>query len=506
MPKLSGRRLRTNLPAFVAVACLVPRCLGQDCEAYAAAADAGPELKINHAQFVGTHNSYHVAEPALASAPTFNFTHAPFGEQLEAGVRGFELDLYYDITAGVFRVLHAPLIDQRSSCSLLSECLSIVRSWSDRHPSHYPILIYMEFKGFVRSGADATDKSNACLLSDLGPAIACIFTKCATASEAISCVFSNCVAQMGEASQKHPTCYECAQQAAMNSGPGTLALNHAVQHCMRLPSDQPQLDLDIVQKDAARLAAILETAAPVLDALLDSSFPASRRVSPQNLTGGLSGYANTGAANFWPEVRASRGTAMFWLDPAFAWPLDVQPTRPYFLDGVDNVMKNIAITSTTQESSLAQIVSEGVLLRAYFPGGGFSEGDAWRAGAHAPFTNHPPTLALAPGGPATWPGLAPGQHFWMGGTAAPVGCNPATVSGDLGCTAQLLEDPAHLQCGKVQIAPTASPTLAPSAPPTEEQTVAASQRQQVVVSGTIGITLRFVVVGMQAFSAIFWRA
>ncbi|KAL4428535.1 hypothetical protein ABPG75_002624 [Micractinium tetrahymenae] len=45
------------------------------------------------------------------------------------------------------QVLHIPDFDFRSSCLLLTECLAEVKAWSDAHPAHLPILLYMEVKG-----------------------------------------------------------------------------------------------------------------------------------------------------------------------------------------------------------------------------------------------------------------------------------------------------------------------------------------------------------------------
>lgn len=102
---------------------------------------------------VGTHNSYHLApDPkVIAAASAFdrgaqgwNYTHPPLSEQLDAGVRSFEIDLNY--VAGEIRVFHVPHLDEGSTCPLFVDCLANVLAWSEAHPKHVPITILMEIK------------------------------------------------------------------------------------------------------------------------------------------------------------------------------------------------------------------------------------------------------------------------------------------------------------------------------------------------------------------------
>lgn len=61
---------------------------------------------------LGTHNSYHQAPPAellaalggLTAGPllAWQYSHPPIGEQLDAGVRAFELDAFWDPSGGLF--------------------------------------------------------------------------------------------------------------------------------------------------------------------------------------------------------------------------------------------------------------------------------------------------------------------------------------------------------------------------------------------------------------------
>lgn len=112
-----------------------------------------PGLRMNQIQVIGTHNSYHVnpgpAQLALYKAVTpeaaaWDYTHPPLDEQLSCGVRSFELDLYW--RNGTWAVFHVPILDARSSCPTLEECLSTVRAWSVANPGHVPISFLLEIK------------------------------------------------------------------------------------------------------------------------------------------------------------------------------------------------------------------------------------------------------------------------------------------------------------------------------------------------------------------------
>lgn len=150
-------------------------------------------LRLNHIQIMGTHNSYH---PSSAPEPmatvvleqysfykslTGEYRHKPLYEQLDQlGVRHLELDVNADPDGGNFserpllatigaktatgiaaldqpgiKVFHVPQIDAESTCPLFTECLSIVKRWSDEHAGHVPIIIMIEIKDidFFQTGA-----------------------------------------------------------------------------------------------------------------------------------------------------------------------------------------------------------------------------------------------------------------------------------------------------------------------------------------------------------------
>ena len=103
-------------------------------------------LRINHLQVKATHNSYHIA-PSDPTIPDWSYTHSPLDVQLdEEGVRGVELDLYWDDERATILVMHVPLVDPKSTCETLAECLQTLRGWSDFHPGHHPIFVQLEPK------------------------------------------------------------------------------------------------------------------------------------------------------------------------------------------------------------------------------------------------------------------------------------------------------------------------------------------------------------------------
>jgi hypothetical protein len=116
--------------------------------------DAVPStLRLDHLQGLGTHNSYHLAPSAPIQA--WSYSHRPLDEQLEIGVRQFELDLFHDAEAGDFEVLHIRSIDEQTTCPTLTECLTTMSAWSQTHPHHHPIVVLLEPKDSVNEAGAA---------------------------------------------------------------------------------------------------------------------------------------------------------------------------------------------------------------------------------------------------------------------------------------------------------------------------------------------------------------
>ncbi len=103
-------------------------------------------LRVHHLQAKATHNSYHLRpdEPIVE----WDYEHAPLGEQLaRQGVRGVELDLNFDPRCERMEVYHVRVLDERSSCRLLTDCLLALRTFSEANPGHHPLMVHLEPKG-----------------------------------------------------------------------------------------------------------------------------------------------------------------------------------------------------------------------------------------------------------------------------------------------------------------------------------------------------------------------
>lgn len=138
-------------------------------------------VRLNEIQVLGTHNSYHIQpqEPLFSALvlfdPTFlgfEYTHPPLDQQFEfQGIRQIELDVFADPQGGLysqrralialgqspdsglpeldepgFKVLHVQDVDFETTCLTFVSCLQTVKTWSDGHPAHLPIMILVEVK------------------------------------------------------------------------------------------------------------------------------------------------------------------------------------------------------------------------------------------------------------------------------------------------------------------------------------------------------------------------
>ena len=127
-------------------------------------------LRLNQSQVIGTHNSYHAASNAEtlrlinAAAVAWDVSHPSLPEQLDGGIRGFELDVFVDDEGGRFanpvgflgrghderfdppgfKVFHVPDLDQNSVCPTLAGCLQDLAAWSAAHPGHLPAMVMLE--------------------------------------------------------------------------------------------------------------------------------------------------------------------------------------------------------------------------------------------------------------------------------------------------------------------------------------------------------------------------
>lgn len=118
---------------------------------FSALSDA--QLQLQHLQLKGSHNSYHRA-PRFSLSKQWRYTHSPLEVQLSAdGVRQIELDVRYD--RGEILVGHLPLVDGRTTCRSLRDCLATLKQWSRAHSAHVPVFVFIEPKeDLVPSGLD----------------------------------------------------------------------------------------------------------------------------------------------------------------------------------------------------------------------------------------------------------------------------------------------------------------------------------------------------------------
>ncbi len=160
-----------------------------------AAPDAGAtpaELRLNHIQVKGSHNSYHV-EPGQGAidvmikfrpdAYLLQYSHDPLTVQFEdQGVRQIELDVYADPAGDLayppkgtpgWKVAHIEQVDMRSTCPLLTDCLEEMLAWSDANPTHVPITVLLELKDTddIPIGGHVPVPIDAALLHDLDSTI-----------------------------------------------------------------------------------------------------------------------------------------------------------------------------------------------------------------------------------------------------------------------------------------------------------------------------------------------
>lgn len=145
------------------------------------------DLRLNQVQVIGSHNSYHIApEPELLKlialsgrqvADSIDYTHPPLTQQLNQGLRQFELDIYADPTGERFaaplgyqmlrdagkdpqympnrdgeldrpglKIIHEPNFDYATRNETFLAALQEIDAWSAQNPTHLPILVLVELK------------------------------------------------------------------------------------------------------------------------------------------------------------------------------------------------------------------------------------------------------------------------------------------------------------------------------------------------------------------------
>lgn len=171
-------------------------CLGLGMNALAAPSDNElhetlQKLRLNQIQLIGVHNAYHIAIPDaefklwlkqagrdVGMLNVLDYTHPPLNEQLNEGIRHFELDVWRDENGGRFsnpltfkllgkegskarsnydpenklskpgyKVLHNKDFDIYSQCLVFTDCLREIKTWSQENQNHFPVMLQIEVKG-----------------------------------------------------------------------------------------------------------------------------------------------------------------------------------------------------------------------------------------------------------------------------------------------------------------------------------------------------------------------
>ncbi|TFH03664.1 MAG: hypothetical protein E4H09_04855 [Spirochaetales bacterium] len=119
-----------------------------------AVAPLDDQLPMNRLQMIATHNSYHLEPEWIRKAligivepeepAKLSYSHRPLWDQLQGGIRSFELDVRYN--GSRFTITHVPLVDSRGPHPDFVLALAEIVAWSERHPGHVPIVVLLELK------------------------------------------------------------------------------------------------------------------------------------------------------------------------------------------------------------------------------------------------------------------------------------------------------------------------------------------------------------------------
>ncbi len=118
-------------------------------------------IRYDEVQYIATHNSYK-EELTFFSKTVFNLFGGFFGmserqfeysmptltEQLNSGIRFFELDLIYMFRSGGWKTVccHDPILDNKSHAFIFELALEEFFLWSENNPGHLPVTIFIEPK------------------------------------------------------------------------------------------------------------------------------------------------------------------------------------------------------------------------------------------------------------------------------------------------------------------------------------------------------------------------
>lgn len=110
-------------------------------------------LPFDQYQVVGTHNSCHRPNLfAVAILPDWRYCHATLPEQLDAGIRHVELDVWFNRTLRRWEVWHECVDPITSAPWLFRDAISQIQKWSHQRPTHFPLIINIDVKGAYLMG------------------------------------------------------------------------------------------------------------------------------------------------------------------------------------------------------------------------------------------------------------------------------------------------------------------------------------------------------------------
>ena len=114
------------------------------------------DVKLIDLQFLATHNSYKKEKTVLEKfyakfskgLSECNYYFESLTDQLNAGIRSFEYDLFYRQrkSSVSFHSFHIGYADMSSNAFDFSACLEELDLWSQNNPNHLPITVILELK------------------------------------------------------------------------------------------------------------------------------------------------------------------------------------------------------------------------------------------------------------------------------------------------------------------------------------------------------------------------
>lgn len=142
---------------------------GEDADGFV---EAPESVRLNHLQGLGTHNSYHKKPDFSELIYPWDYEHLPLDEQMGVqGIRQFELDVYFNEEEADFDVYHIAVLDDKVTCGSLTECIGVMKGWSDENLSHHPFVVLIELK------TDYSDSNAGLILDTLDEVLLSVWPK-----------------------------------------------------------------------------------------------------------------------------------------------------------------------------------------------------------------------------------------------------------------------------------------------------------------------------------------